>query len=51
MVFSLRFLDEIKNRASLAEVVGRRVRLIKKGREFLGLCPFMGASQMVLRNL
>ena len=40
MVFSLRFLDEIKNRASLAEVVGRRVRLIKKGREFLGLCPF-----------
>jgi DNA primase len=40
MAFSPRFLDEIKNRAGLAEVVGRRVRLIKKGREFQGLCPF-----------
>ena len=40
MAFSLRFLDEVRNRAGLAEVVGRRVRLIKKGREFHGLCPF-----------
>src|SRR5258708_40171548 len=25
---------------SLAEVVGRRMRLIKRGREYVGLCPF-----------
>ena len=36
----LRFLDEVKNRIGLAEVVGRRVRLVKKGREHTGLCPF-----------
>src|SRR3546814_10005742 len=35
-----RFLDEIRSRTGLAEVVGRRVRLIRKGREFMGLCPF-----------
>src|SRR3546814_9080470 len=35
-----RFLDEIRSRTGLAEVVGRRVRLIRKGREFSGLCPF-----------
>ena len=40
MAFSPRFLDEVKNRVGLAEVVGRRVRLIKKGREHSGLCPF-----------
>lgn len=40
MAFSPRFLDEVKNRIGLAEVVGRRVRLIKKGREHSGLCPF-----------
>lgn len=40
MAFSARFLDEVKNRIGLVEVVGRRVRLIKKGREHHGLCPF-----------
>ncbi len=40
MAFSSRFLDEVRNRVGLAEVVGRRVRLIKKGREYHGLCPF-----------
>ena len=40
MAFSPRFLDEVKNRIGLAEVVGRHVRLVKKGREHTGLCPF-----------
>src|SRR3984957_6336270 len=40
MAFPPRFLDELRARVSLAEVVGRRVRLIKRGREFVGLCPF-----------
>lgn len=34
------FLDEVKARIGLADVVGRRVRLTKKGHEHGGLCPF-----------
>jgi DNA primase len=40
MAFPPRFLDEVRARVSLAEVVGRHVRLIKRGREYVGLCPF-----------
>ena len=40
MAFSPQFLDELRNRISLAEVVGKRVKLIKKGHEYSGLCPF-----------
>ncbi len=40
MTFPPRFLDELRERVSLAELVGRRVRLIKRGREYVGLCPF-----------
>ncbi len=40
MAFSAQFLNELKIRASLVEVVGKRVKLIKKGQEFSGLCPF-----------
>ena len=34
------FLDELRTRLPVSEVVGKTVRLIRKGREFLGLCPF-----------
>jgi len=40
MAFSPQFLDEVRARVGLADVVGRRVRLTRKGREFSGLCPF-----------
>ncbi|MBC8240088.1 MAG: DNA primase [Alphaproteobacteria bacterium] len=40
MAFPHQFLDEVKLRTSLPEVVGRRVQLRKKGREWEGLCPF-----------
>ena len=40
MAFPPRFLDELRARVSLAQVVGRRVRLTRRGREFVGLCPF-----------
>lgn len=33
-------LDEFKARLPIAEIIGRYVRLIKRGREFTGLCPF-----------
>jgi DNA primase len=42
MGFTPDFLDEIRNRVPVSEVVGARVRLIKKGREHSGLCPFHG---------
>jgi DNA primase len=34
------FLDELRNRIAISEVVGKRVKLVKKGREHSGLCPF-----------
>ena len=40
MAFPPGFLDEIRIRVSLPEVIGRKVRLVKKGREYSGLCPF-----------
>jgi len=40
MAFPPQFLDEVRARVSLAEVIGRRTRLVKRGREFVGLCPF-----------
>ena len=40
MRFSDSFLDEIRTRLPASEVVGRRVKLKKQGREFAGLSPF-----------
>jgi DNA primase len=40
MRFSPEFLDEIRARVPLQDVISKKVRLQKKGREFLGLCPF-----------
>src|SRR5436305_3858223 len=34
------FLDELRSRISLGDLVGRRVRLTRRGREQGGLCPF-----------
>jgi len=35
-----RFLDEIRAKVPIADVVGARVKLTRKGREYTGLCPF-----------
>ncbi|WDU58222.1 DNA primase [Pseudemcibacter aquimaris] len=40
MGFTPDFLDEIRNRLPVSDVVGRKVRLTRKGREHTGLCPF-----------
>ena len=40
MAFTPQFLDEIRARVALSDVIGRRVRLIRKGREHSALCPF-----------
>ena len=35
-----RFLDEIRNRLTLSEIIGRRVTVQRAGREFKACCPF-----------
>jgi DNA primase len=40
MRFSAQFLDELRARLPVSEVVGRRVKLRKAGREWKGLSPF-----------
>src|ERR1700747_1851340 len=40
MRFTPQFLEEIRARLPVSEVVGKRVKLKKAGREFIGLSPF-----------
>ncbi len=40
MALSPQFLDELRARVRLVEVIARRVKLQRKGREYQGLCPF-----------
>src|SRR3954464_3082735 len=40
MRFTPQFLDELRNRLPVSEVVGKRVKLQKAGREWKGLSPF-----------
>ena len=40
MAYLPQFLDDIRVRIKLSDVIGRRVRLVKKGSEYNGLCPF-----------
>ncbi len=40
MAFPPGFLEELHSRISLAGLIGRQVKLVRRGREFAGLCPF-----------
>lgn len=40
MPFPPRFLEELRDRVSLSQLIGRKVKLTRRGREYLGLCPF-----------
>jgi DNA primase len=40
LAFPSRFLDELRARLRVTEVVARKVKLTRKGRENWGLCPF-----------
>lgn len=40
MAFPKHFLDELRGRINLVELVGRRVQLKKRGRDHWGCCPF-----------
>lgn len=35
-----RFLDELRNRLALSDIVGKRVKLMRAGREYKAPCPF-----------
>lgn len=38
--FTPAFLDELRSRLTLSEIVGKRLRLTRAGREFKACCPF-----------
>ncbi|MEM6780307.1 MAG: DNA primase [Pseudomonadota bacterium] len=40
MTIPPRFLDELRSRVTLSDIIGRKVRLQRAGREFKGCCPF-----------
>jgi DNA primase len=40
MILPAAFIEELKARTTIADVIGRRMRLVRQGREFLGCCPF-----------
>lgn len=40
MQLDRRFLDELRSRITLSEVIGKRVKLTRSGRELKGCCPF-----------
>jgi len=40
MAFPPGFVDELRSRISLAGLIGRSVKLVRRGREYAGLCPF-----------
>ena len=40
MSFPPRFLDELRDRTPIVDLIGRKVSLQRRGREHTGLCPF-----------
>ena len=40
MAFPAQFLDELRARLRLSDLIARSVKLTRRGREFVGLCPF-----------
>lgn len=40
MSVSPRFLEDLRNRLTLSDVIGKRIKLTRAGREYKGCCPF-----------
>lgn len=40
MTIPPRFLDELRNRLTLSDMIGRRIKVTRAGREFKACCPF-----------
>lgn len=44
-----KFLDELRARISIVDVVGAKVKLVRKGREYQACCPFHNEKRRRLR--
>ncbi|MGB1361573.1 MAG: DNA primase [Alphaproteobacteria bacterium] len=42
MAVDSRFIEDLKSRLTLSNIIGRKVKLTRKGNRHLGLCPFHG---------
>lgn len=42
-------IDQVRHAADIVSVVGRKIKLIKKGRNFWGVCPFHGDTDPSLK--
>ncbi len=40
MTITPQFLDEMRSRLSLSDIIGRRIKVTRAGREFKACCPF-----------
>src|SRR6185295_16453490 len=40
MRFTPRFVEELRDRVRVTDVIGRKVKLVRRGRNYTGLCPF-----------
>lgn len=40
MIITPRFLDELREKITLSDLIGKKVKLTARGHEFTGLCPF-----------
>ena len=34
------FIEDLRQRVPLSDLIGKRVKLVRKGRRYSGLCPF-----------
>ena len=48
MKYPKEYLDEIKMRLKVSQVVGKIVQLKKRGKEFIGLSPFKNEHPLLL---
>ena len=40
MSISPRFLDQLRSRLTLSDVIGKRIKVMRSGREYKACCPF-----------
>ena len=43
------FIEDLRQRVPLSDVIGRRVKLTKTGRRYTGLCPFHSEKPHLFR--
>ena len=51
MKYPKEYLDEIKLRLKVSQIVGKTVQLKKRGKEFIGLSPFKNEKHCPLQSM